>query len=344
MKLLVISTTAFAINKISKYAGTERLAWDFAKGFHKSGHTVSLLAPDNTIPPEGVKLIPAGYKAHPDLNKEAEAYTANRQIINEIDAVLDLSHQHFFPRVEGLPLPCASIFWHDPHIAKFPQSHYNVVALSQWAAHRFKEIYQQEALFQETILVDPDKYAFSPKEKREDWFVFLGKMSAEKGALKAIEYCLSSGDKLKIIGGKGIESDSDVYQRQVITLADRYPEQIEYLGNVTDDVKIKALQTAKALLYPVEQMEITSMKNIEALMTGCPVVTYDKGAMSHVVHHGHTGYLATTDSEFLQYMKDVRFIEPKVCSEIACDRWSAQFVIDGYLELFDKIIEGHRWY
>ena len=344
MKILVVSTTAFAINEITRYGGTERLAWDFARGFQQRGDSVSLLAASDTIPPDNVELISAGYPADPNLGREADAYVNNRTRIRDFDITFDLTHQHYFPRNEGISLPCASVFWHDPYLGKFLQSSYNVVALSPLAADRFEEVYHQEALFQETILVDKDKYGYSSEKDRKERFIFIGKMSKEKGALKAIEYAIKSGVQLRIIGGKGIPSDSDEYQKEVRAAAQKYKGQIFYLGEVSDEVKIKELQTAKALIYPVGQLEVSSMKSIEALMTGCPVITYDYGAMSHVVTHELTGYLAKDDDEFLEAMRAIGGISSAACRIEARARWASDIVIEDYSQLFEKIIEGYTWF
>jgi len=341
LKILVCSATVFAINKNTKYAGMERIAWDFADELNKLGHKVSLFAPNDTIPPKGVKLMGTGFNADPNINREYGAYFENKHEFKKFELIHDLTHQHYIPRSMGIDCPCISVFWHDPYIAKFPQAEFNVIALSEWARKRFEEIYCQEALVQETILIDNKKYDFDIKQKRKDWFVFVGRLSHEKGALDAISLCNKAGVKLKIIGGKGISSDSDDYQEEVIK---RSIGNIEYLGRVSDKVKIECLQKAKALLYPVNQMEITSYKNMEALMCGCPVITYDRGAMSHTIEHGVTGFLANNEKEMIDCFDEVDKIDRNKCREIAIEKWGIKNVVKNYIPLYEKVKDGERWY
>lgn len=341
MKILIASATAFAVTPELGYGGMERLAWEFADELNKQGQDVTLFAADNTVPPDGVRLLPVGFNADPDLNREKEAYENNSDMFRQFDLIHDLTHQHYIPRFMGLSCPSISVFWHDPYLAKYPQPDHNVIALSEWAAGRFREIYFQDCKVQETILVDPQKYQFLEDQKREDWFVFIGKMSHEKGALDAIRICKELGVGLKIIGGKGLASDPDDYQKEVIK---RSGGNIEYLGSVSDAIKIECLQKAKALIYPVNQMEITSHKNMEALMCGCPVVTYNHGAMFHTVEHGVTGFLATDEEEMKGFMNQIDKIRPWACHDVAMRRWAKETVVKNYLSLYEDVVNGLRWY
>lgn len=346
MKILIASATVFAINKETKYGGMERLAWDFADQLNKLGHDVCLFAPDDTIPPVGVSLMGTGFKAHPDINYEMNAYIANRKKLSSsstllYDVIHDFTHRHYISRTQGLDTPSINLFWHDPYIAKFPKADHNIVALSEWARIRFEKIYLQKAIVQETILVDSEKYSYDSDIKREDWFVFVGKLSHEKGALDAIRICNMAGARLKIIGGKGIETDSDSYQKEVIRQS---KDNIEYLGKVSDDEKIGCLQKARGLIYPVNQMEITSYKNMEALMCGCPVITYDRGAMGHTVEHGVTGFLANHDDAMAIYLNRIDEIDRGICRDIAIEKWGKENVVKNYIPIYQRVMNGERWY
>jgi len=341
MKILIGSATVFAINENTKYGGMERIAWDFSDELNKQGHDVSLFAPNNTIPPDGVNLIEIGFDAHPNISMEKKAYFNNEKKLNGFDVVHDLTHQHYIPIMQGLDCPSISLFWHDPEIAKFQQADHNVVALSEWAKKRFEKVYSQEVIVQETILIDSDKYNFNPEADREDWFLFVGKLSHEKGALDAINICNKAGVKLKIIGGKGISTDSDAYQKEVIR---RSKFNIEYLGEVNDEIKIECMQKARGLIYPVNQMEITSYKNMEALMCGCPVITYNRGAMNHTVEHMLTGFLTETEEEMVRYLSKIDLISPLVCRSVAVEKWGKENVVKNYIPLYESVANGKRWF
>lgn len=346
MKILVQSALAFAVTAEIRYGGMERLAWDFADELNKQGADVTLFCADGTTPPVGVVPFFAGFPATANLGKERDAVVNNLQRLraDKYDVVHDLTHQHWYPRIEGLSTPTISVYWHDPYIAKFPQPYHNVISLSSWAQSRFKDVYKQESIVQETILIDDVKYTYDPNITREDWFVFIGKLSHEKGCLDAIRICKAAGARLKIIGGVGLDVDSDEYQKEVIRQS---TGDIEYLGTVDDETKIECLQKAKALIYPVNQMEITSYKNMEALMTGCPVVVYNRGGMSHTVAHGVTGLLVDTEEEFIRYLRDGKAIEEiqnKDCCGVGRARWGKRNVVGNYLWLYRQVANGYRWY
>ena len=81
MKILVASATVFAINDDTKYGGMERIAWDFADELSRQGYDTTLFAPDDTVPPEGVRSMGIGFNASPNINKEADAYFQRCQVI-----------------------------------------------------------------------------------------------------------------------------------------------------------------------------------------------------------------------------------------------------------------------
>lgn len=340
MDILIASPTAFAVTPDLGYGGIERLAWEFADGLSKY-HKVTLLAADDTHVSDGVTLMPAGYKATANLERELDAFKNNEAHFSRFDVIHDFTHKHYIPRFGGLDVPSLSLFWHDPYLAAFPQAGHNVVALSEYARQRFKEIYFQESVVQETLLADPNQYTYERNSTRGNWYVFIGKMSVEKGALEAIEICKKADAHLVIIGGRGVDTDPDDYQKEVMRQA---TGKIEYLGNVSDETKIDHLRSARALIYPVAQLEISSHKSVEALMCGCPVVTYDRGAMSHVVSHGVTGFLATTQKDFIECMEKVHTISSSACRAEAERRWAKGKVIRDYVKLYEKVAKGDRWY
>lgn len=341
MRILIQSALAFAVTPELGYGGMERLAWDFADELRRQGHEVALMAPDNTIPPNGVELIGVGFDSIPNLNLERNAYENRMDSWKNFEVVHDLTHQHWFPRMCGLDIPSMSVFWHDPEIARFPQPDHNVVSLSEWAAERFEKVYGQEAKFQETILVDTEKYIYDSNVKVGDFLVFVGKMSHEKGALDAVRICKRAGMPLVIIGGKGLDTDPDDYQKQVINES---TGDIKFLGNVSDEVKIECMQKARGLIYPVNQMEVTSYKNMEALMCGCPVITYNRGAMFHTIDNGKTGFLAEDEDGMIEAIQNIDSISRKFCHEESVRRWGKENVVRNYLSLYKEVAEGLRWF
>lgn len=341
MQVLIVSALAFPIAPDTGYGGIERLAYQFSEELAREGHLVSLLAVNGTVPPPGVTLLDAG-SPNPYFGQgEYESAARYLDHAKEFDVIHSISHGHWFARLGGIQLPVISVFWHDPWIAKFPEPNFNVVALSEWAAKRFGQVYFQDALVQETILINKEKYFYDVNIERGDWFLSLGKLSAEKGHLEAIEICKKANVPLKIIGGTFC-CPADYVQ----AVKSNCNEDIQYLGEVTDNTKIGCLQRCKALIYPVGQDEVTSHKIQEALMCGTPIIAYNRGAMGHVIDEGVTGYLIEDRNQeaFANRMKDIERISNKTCRETAVKRWGEENVVRNYVKLYEQVAGGLRWY
>ena len=331
MNILIVSAQAMPVQPEMRYQGIERLAYIFATELNKLGHKVAIVATEGSTIPSGIEYIPTKQGG---AQTEIDSFPVYKDRLAEFDVIHDFSHYHC-PAMSNQKLPVLNVFWHDPQIAKYPEPQYNMVSISQWGADRFKEIYQQEARHQETVVVDPNQYTFSAQ--RNGRFLTLGKMSVEKGNLEAIRLCRKLGVGLDIVGGR-IPPDPADYEDTVKSLCDG--EQFRFYGDCSDRDKIALMQSAKALIYCVAQTEVHSHKSCEALMTGCSVITYDLGAMKEIV--GSWGAVVDTENDFLLAMQR-KPPAPIGCREYAISRWETNRVVSNYIKLYKEVAEGKRW-
>lgn len=102
------------------------------------------------------------------------------------------------------------------------------------------------------------------------------------------------------------------YSDEILPYFLRYPK-ITFLGSLAGKKKLKFLSEAKVLLFPIEWEEPFGMSVIEALACGTPVIAMNRGAMSEIIEHGVTGFLANTQREFEEYMTRIDEINPRAC-------------------------------
>lgn len=344
MKVLLISTAIFSVPPI-RYGGIEGLILDFCEELAKLSVKVAVAAPKGSILPKNVELIKTvDLDVHRGFAEpEIVAYYNYVHRLKDFDVIHDFSHIHYTPTRDP-SLKCVSMCWFDPLWAMsegktFPMPNYNVVALSQDQAANYLMAYKHRAIYQPTICVNPERYAYS--SDKAERFLFVGKMSWHKGALEAIKFCKELNVPLDVVGAKGLPNESDIYQNQVINQCD--DKQIMWYGNCSDEVKIELMQHAKALLYPVQYPEAHSMKAAEAMMCGCPVITLDKGAMREVVDNGVTGYVAKDDQEFKEAIKKIDQLNPSLVHEKALDRYARSKIVKGWLPMYEAVSKGVRW-
>ncbi|WP_247237831.1 glycosyltransferase family 4 protein [Telluribacter sp. SYSU D00476] len=116
---------------------------------------------------------------------------------------------------------------------------------------------------------------------REDHFLYIGRLSNEKGVLTLIEAFSKSKFKLKIAGSGPLEE-------KVVSLIQDF-DKIIFLGNLSNEDVNKELKTCSALIFPSIWYEGMPMTILEAFSNGTPVIASNIGAMASMVEHKFNG-------------------------------------------------------
>lgn len=332
--MLLVSPLGFPVNNETKYAGIERLVWEYARELNKRNHEVTVIGHSESVFPEGVKLL--SVKNETD---EIKVFARYESEVYKHDVIHDFSHQHLIGRYK-VNLPYLGIFWHAPRLAQYPKSPYNIIALSRWAAREFQKVYQQKALYQYSIGIDTSLYkpCDNPRNNR---FLAIGRMGEEKGNLIAAEICDDLGYELDILGPRGLEGAHNDYENAVLSHCD--DRRIRWIKDASETVKIQMMQTNKALIYPTWHPEVTSHKDQECLLCGMPAIVRNIGAAPEIITHGKNGFLCNTDKDFVEAMKRVDELDTLSMMDEMRSKWSIEAVIDSYLPLYDEVANGRRW-
>jgi glycosyltransferase involved in cell wall biosynthesis len=118
--------------------------------------------------------------------------------------------------------------------------------------------------------------------ERESHFLFIGRLSEEKG----IEILLNSFKELPFelkIAGDG------PLKNKVIQITKEFSN-ISYLGNLTNTEVATALQKTQGLIFPSVWYEGMPMTILESFSTGTPVIASNLGAMSSLIIDGFNGF------------------------------------------------------
>jgi glycosyltransferase involved in cell wall biosynthesis len=342
MRVLVNSTCAAPLGT-GRYGGIEKAELDFIKGLLSEGAEVTVAAPIGSKLPSGVELIKT-VRLPEEFDREDIAmdrisehilrdYTAGSKAIWDI--VHDFSHKHLLG-LQGRQIPAVFMLWNPVYI-KYPVSLYNIMCCSKWQQDRFEAMYQQKALHGQ-FWVDTDFYK-SGSEPRSDRFLFLGKLSPEKGVDLAIEYAKELGVQLDVVGGLlDREAQNNGYLERLNSMCDG--EDIQLHFNVSEDEKLRFLQTAKAMIYPVRQDEAHCLAMIEAWVSGCPVVVADKGAMREISYEKN--FVCPDKETFLKKMKEVSLYRAERTRVKALQDYRLDNVVPQWMSLYEDVIRGLR--
>jgi len=168
---------------------------------------------------------------------------------------------------------------------------------------------------------DPEMFDY--KEKKDDYFLYLGRLIESKGVRLAVQVAKEAGRKIFLVG-----------QGDPKPFLDKH---VIYHPPVGIDERRKFYSNAACLICPTYYIEPFGGVNIEAQMSGTPVISVDWGAFTETVLHGITGYRCKTFEQFVWAARNIDRIKPE-----SCRKWAMNFSLDKvglmYEEYFKQVL------
>jgi glycosyltransferase involved in cell wall biosynthesis len=184
-----------------------------------------------------------------------------------------------------------------------------------------------------------DVFRFYPD--RGDYLAFLGRISPEKGADRAIEIVKRVGMPLKI-AAKVDRTDRRYFKRVVEPLLS--DAGVEWVGEITDQQKNEFLGKAYALLFPIDWPEPFGLVMIEAMACGTPVIAYDRGSVPEVVDNGVTGFIVKELDAAVEATRRVRNLSRACCREVFEKRFTAGRMANDYVNVYEQMVRPGATY
>ena len=183
--------------------------------------------------------------------------------------------------------------------------------------------------------VDVERYPFH--EGDDGYLLFLGRMSAEKGAHRAVEVAQEAGLPLKI-AGKCREPLERAYFDAFVRPA--LGRSVEYVGEVTHDEKVELLQRARVTLFPIEWEEPFGLVMIESAACGTPVLATRHGAVPEVIRDGVTGIVVDDYREMVEALGSAESLDPRAMRADVEARFRPERMVRDYLAAYEAAIES----
>jgi glycosyltransferase involved in cell wall biosynthesis len=183
--------------------------------------------------------------------------------------------------------------------------------------------------------LDLSFYPFRPE--RGDYLLFLGRMSPDKGAHRAVAIALETGLPLKIAGKCAEPAEQEYFDHYVRPHlgADR-----EYVGEVTHGEKVELLQHARATLFPISWEEPFGLVMIESMACGTPVIATRWGAVPEVVDHGRTGIIVNEWREMEDVLEAADELDSDVLRREVEQRFTPERMVADYVAAYEAALDG----
>ena len=188
--------------------------------------------------------------------------------------------------------------------------------------------------------INMSKFKYHPNPK--DYFVFLGRLHPDKGAHLAIEAAKKMKVDLFIAGAT--QPKKPIYKKYWDKFI--YPHlknpNITYLGELDHNKVHNLLKNARALVFPIQWEEPFGLVMIEAMASGTPVISFNKGSVPELVKNKKTGFVIKQKSQLIPAMKKIDQIKRIDCRKWVEKKFSVKAMVSNYETLYKNIIKKNN--
>jgi glycosyltransferase involved in cell wall biosynthesis len=186
--------------------------------------------------------------------------------------------------------------------------------------------------------VDPSPYQWVERPRDRDYVCFLGRLARVKGVHVAIDVAASARLPIRLAGS--VHPEDEVWARRALRRRLAAPH-VTTLGPIGLARKVGLLRDARALLAPIAWDEPFGLALVEAMLSGCPVVAFERGSVPELVEPGVTGFIARSAAHMAEIIRPGGVLEDfdrRRCRERAIERFSHRRMVRDYERLYERIL------
>lgn len=361
MKILIASLLKRAVNE-KTLSSRPRIIYELTSELVKKGHQITLIGTaDSQIP--GVTTIPIIDRSFVELPSFENPLYAETSFlvrlakkIEEVGNNFDIIHNHTYPEfinlliADKIKTPIVTTIHAqatpelDEVLSLFNQTYF--ISISE--AH--KKLFKKTKIYK-VVYNGIDTNIYSYQEKKDDYLLWLGRLSKAKnpdksfidpkGVKWAIKLAEETNSKLLLSGN--IE-DMDFYNTDV---KPHLNAKIQWIGPLSSELVLtkfeiaSLMQKAKVFLMTINWYEPFGLVMAEAGSCGTPVIGFNRGAVSELIVSGKTGFIVSPEDGIeglKKALNKINQIKPQDCRNHIVNNFSTQKMVDNYEIIYQEIV------
>ena len=190
----------------------------------------------------------------------------------------------------------------------------------------------------ERMITIKPHFVHAPPEvnyEKNDYLIYVGRLSAEKGIQTLVSACKFVPDIKVLILGDG------AMKEEVVASAEQHDLNMDFIGFVDQDKVFEYVRKAKALIMPSECYEVFGLSVIESLAVGTPVIASAIGGLDELIQNGINGYkyLPGDARELARLMRMIVTTDIKELEVSARRDFEAKYSEESNIVILEKVYE-----
>ncbi|BDG05916.1 glycosyltransferase family 4 protein [Anaeromyxobacter oryzae] len=339
MRIALVSTPFVSVPPPA-YGGTELVVHSLSRSLERAGHAVTVFATGDSRASDLRATFPTAVWPPDPYAELLHARFAADEISR---GAFDVVHAHvpaLLAFADVLPAPVVYTLHHsvEPVLSRFYERVRSVrhVAISA----RQAELASPAPHHVVHHGLDPELYPVVGPGG--DAAFFLGRLSWCKGPELAVEAARRAGMPL-VMAGKPHRGDPcpEDWEADVLQPALRAAH-VRWVREADLAQKRRLFARSRALLVPLRWEEPFGLVLVEAMLAGCPVITFPLGAAPEIVEDGVTGFLVRGVPEMAAALRRASALDRREIQARARARFSADRMARDYVAVYRAAIAGRR--
>jgi len=326
------------------YGGTERVVAYLTDELVRLGHDVTLFASgDSCTSARLVPIVPRSLRTDPgSIDALAHHFVMLEQIWRAADS-FDLVHYHIdyvhFGHSRRLGRPHVTTLHGRLDIPDLQPLYDEFQEMPVVSISDAQRAPLPQANWQGTVLHGLPEDLFRFEAHPGDYLTFLGRISPEKRADRAVEIARQVGWPLRA-AAKVDAVDRAYFEREIQPLFEE--PFVEFMGEVSGEAKGALIGGARALLFPIDWQEPFGLVMIEAMACGTPVVAWRGGSVEEIITPGVSGFIVDSLDEAVDATRRAATLDRRRVRAEFDARFTAPRMARDYLAIYEALIGAPR--